>query len=204
MKHEERFVWFDLIRAISAFAVVAGHLRAALIVNFSEVRTPDLIHRVFYFATGLGHEAVIVFFVLSGFFVGGSILNRHRPFDTIRYTVTRLSRLWVVLVPALAATAVIDHFLRAADPGIVSGVAYFDWNSGPPPDASYSATLSTFFGNLLFLQTIYVPVFGTNSPLWSLANEFWYYALFPIAYCAVSRNASLLSRFLLCAVLLVC
>jgi peptidoglycan/LPS O-acetylase OafA/YrhL len=30
------------------------------------------------------------------------------------------------------------------------------------------------------MQTITSPVFGLNSPLWSLANEFWYYMLFPL------------------------
>jgi peptidoglycan/LPS O-acetylase OafA/YrhL len=34
-------------------------------------------------------------------------------------------------------------------------------------------------GNVFFLQTIVVPTFGSNGPLWSLANEFWYYMLFP-------------------------
>jgi peptidoglycan/LPS O-acetylase OafA/YrhL len=37
-----------------------------------------------------------------------------------------------------------------------------------------------FFGNIFFLQTISIPCFGTNSPLWSLANEFWYYLLLPL------------------------
>ena len=32
----------------------------------------------------------------------------------------------------------------------------------------------------MFLQTIRVPTFGTNGALWSLANEFWYYVLFPL------------------------
>ena len=36
-------------------------------------------------------------------------------------------------------------------------------------------------GNLFFVQTVSVPVYGTNGPLWSLANEFWYYVLFPLA-----------------------
>ncbi|WP_068772130.1 acyltransferase family protein [Termitidicoccus mucosus] len=38
----------------------------------------------------------------------------------------------------------------------------------------------------MFLQTVAVPVFGTNSPLWSLANEFWYYVLFPLLCWAVA------------------
>jgi peptidoglycan/LPS O-acetylase OafA/YrhL len=44
---------------------------------------------------------------------------------------------------------------------------------------NYTAT--TFVGNLAFLQTIAVPIFGTNGPMWSLANEFWYYLIFPLA-----------------------
>lgn len=38
----------------------------------------------------------------------------------------------------------------------------------------------TFLGNLLGLQTIFVPNFGRNYALWSLANETWYYVLFPL------------------------
>jgi ribosome recycling factor len=29
---------------------------------------------------------------------------------------------------------------------------------------------ATFIGNLLFLQTVAVPTFGSNTPLWSLAR----------------------------------
>lgn len=35
-------------------------------------------------------------------------------------------------------------------------------------------------GNIFFLQTIVTPVVGSNGPLWSLANEFWYYLIFPL------------------------
>jgi peptidoglycan/LPS O-acetylase OafA/YrhL len=35
-----------------------------------------------------------------------------------------------------------------------------------------------------------VPPFGTNGPLWSLACEFWYYAMFPCAVIAVRGGAS--------------
>ncbi len=44
--------------------------------------------------------------------------------------------------------------------------------------------IGTFLGNMFFLQTIVVPTFGSNGPLWSLANEFWYYILFPAALAA--------------------
>ena len=44
--------------------------------------------------------------------------------------------------------------------------------------------IGTFLGNVFFLQTIVCPTFGSNGPLWSLANEFWYYVLFPVLLAA--------------------
>src|SRR5262249_14488667 len=65
--------------------------------------------------------------------------------------------------------------------------------------------LPIFLGNLFFLQTILVPTFGTNGPMWSLANEFWYYVLFPCAFLALWKGTTAGARvlnglvFLLCA-----
>jgi len=57
-------------------------------------------------------------------------------------------------------------------------------------------------GNLFFLQNILVNCFGTNGPIWSLANEFWYYILFPLALIAVWRHARWAHR-LVCVALFV-
>lgn len=57
-----------------------------------------------------------------------------------------------------------------------------------------------FLGNLFFLQSIFVPVFGSDGPLWSLANEFWYYILFPLAVVTFLPRAKAAHR-LICAVL---
>jgi peptidoglycan/LPS O-acetylase OafA/YrhL len=46
----------------------------------------------------------------------------------------------------------------------------------------------------LFLQTILAPTFGTNGPLWSLANEFWYYVLFPLLFLALASGDPPLRR----------
>jgi peptidoglycan/LPS O-acetylase OafA/YrhL len=59
-----------------------------------------------------------------------------------------------------------------------------------------------FFGNLFFLQSILTPVLGSNGALWSLANEFWYYILFPLALVALGRTQRPAHR-LLCAALFV-
>jgi peptidoglycan/LPS O-acetylase OafA/YrhL len=49
---------------------------------------------------------VIVFFVLSGFLVGGSVIKAHRQgqWRWTGYLSRRLSRLWIVIVPALLLT----------------------------------------------------------------------------------------------------
>ena len=45
----------------------------------------------------------------------------------------------------------------------------------------------TLAGNLLFVQYLVVPTFGNNTALWSLACEFWLYALYP-AFLAMRRG----------------
>ena len=74
--NNQRFFWLDVVRGLSAIAVCAGHLRSVMFVDYSNLQTPSLLQKVFYGLTGLGHQAVMVFFVLSGFFVGGSILRK--------------------------------------------------------------------------------------------------------------------------------
>ncbi|MDE3741477.1 acyltransferase family protein [Maribacter polysaccharolyticus] len=171
----------DLIRGVSAIIVMAGHLRIALFKDFSELDNAygaSLIAKGFYFITGLGHQAVMVFFVLSGYFVGGSIIKAKDNFRFKDYLIARLSRLWTPLFPILIGTLLIDYMTGSISQDIINGNHYMTLNSGPTVD--YSSSFGTFISNLLFLQTIFTPVFGSNGPLWSLANEFWYYILFPL------------------------
>ena len=183
MKHADRLIWLDLCRGLSALAVCAGHLRAAIFADFSPKDGPAWLLQPFYFLTSLGHSAVIVFFVLSGFFVGGSVLGRGEAFTWKAYGLARLSRLWVVLVPALVLTCCIDQVSAAAGTGALEGAFQQRWSSGPKA-GTYDASPVVALGNLAFLQTIFLPVYGSNGPLWSLSNEFWYYLAFPLAACA--------------------
>ena len=162
--------------------VMLGHLRAMVFVDFSQVSNPGFLVKGFYFLTGLGHEAVVVFFVLSGYFVGGSVLAAviSGRFSWSSYGITRMSRLWVVLVPALVLTMGLDGLGKALVPHAYGGSFSGQFMSGPSPERPLASDAVTFLGNLCFLQTVRVPIYGTNSPLWSLANEFWYYVLFPL------------------------
>lgn len=179
MVNSGRNLWFDLIRGCSALVVCLGHLRNAILVDGSDLIHPSLALKVFYFITGIGHQAVMVFFVLSGYFVGGAVLRSGINFSWKSYLVSRLTRLWVVLIPCLLLTwgigLIVEHYALEATLGASNDI----WHSGPKI-GEYSVSLNTFLANILFFQTIASPVFGFNGPLWSLANEFWYYMLFPL------------------------
>ncbi|RYD34525.1 MAG: acyltransferase [Verrucomicrobiaceae bacterium] len=184
VKIDNRNLWFDLIRGLSAVAVCASHLRNALLVDYSKATHPWAGLKFFYTATSLGHEAVMVFFVLSGYFVGGSVVGRGSRFKWGDYAEARLTRLWVVLIPALALTLGMDLIAKHFDPENQA------WNSGPGARHPWSMSPLTALGNVFFLHTVAVPVFGSNLPLWSLAYEFWYYALFPLFVCALGWAGS--------------
>jgi len=89
------------------------------------------------------------------------------------------TRLYVVLVPGLLFGFFWDRmgsWLSAA-----RGIYAHSLSDLGPAVPLKNLTLGTLLGNLLFLQTILCETFGSNGPLWSLANEFWYYALFPVS-----------------------
>ncbi|HUR20352.1 MAG TPA: acyltransferase [Vicinamibacterales bacterium] len=185
----ERLSNLDLVRGLAALAVCAGHLRAFLFVDFGQVppASRGLFHQLFYLSTGLGHQAVMVFFVLSGYLVGGSVLTAHRQgrWSWREYALRRLTRLWVVLLPALLLTLLFDQLGHAISPAGYEGAFATIHSSGPTPALPADWRPATFLGNLFFLQTIIVNCLGTNGPLWSLAYEFWYYALFPLLWHAI-------------------
>ena len=179
MTKPAHYPWLDVARGVSALLVVAGHCRAAFFPPLSSIASPTLIEYVLYSATSLGSIAVMAFFVLSGFLVGGSVIRAGERFRLSDYFTARLCRLWVVLIPALLLTLLADTITARAAPSVLTGAFFEQWHSGPDPAAPFSTSLVTFFGNVAFLQKIVVPVFGTNGPLWSLSCEFWYYVIFP-------------------------
>jgi peptidoglycan/LPS O-acetylase OafA/YrhL len=172
----------SLLRGSAALVVALAHLRSQFYPGFGTVAQPPLLFKGLAFAAGFSYLAVIVFFVLSGWLVGGSFLNKlgsDRPFQN--YTIDRVSRLWVVLVPTFLVALLAGAAVGMVDPAHVS------FSTSEP----YS--VSAFLGNMIGLQTIVVPPFGENFPLWSLANETWYYVLFPLLV-LVFRGRSLLAR----------
>lgn len=180
VKH--RLIHLDLLRGLAALLVCVSHLRAFLFVDFGRVKAPGIWDCVFYFVTGFGHQSVMIFFVMSGFLVGGSVISAYQKgkWSWHGYALRRLTRLWMVLIPALLLTLMWDTLGQHQAPSGYQGAYHAVYNSGPEQDHPADLRPATFLGNALFLQTIDVNCYGTNGPLWSLANEFWYYLLFPL------------------------
>ena len=173
--------YLDFVRGLAALMVICGHVRGIMFVNGNDLAHPGRLTKALYFATSLGHQAVMIFFVLSGFLISGSVLKAYQEerWSWRWYLTNRLTRLYVVLIPALVLGAFLDRMGISCfgTRGIYGG------RGGDfvvqVPVASH-LTLKAFVGNALFLQKILVPTFGSNGPLWSLANEFWYYIVFAL------------------------
>ena len=172
-------VHLDLIRGVSALAVMLSHLRGLFFVDYPYLARKSLISSALYAITGYGHQAVMVFFVLSGYFIGTSVMESvgKREWSWRAYLVSRLTRLQLVLFPALVLGAIWDRMgMRIPQATPLYYDALYKFNV---PSVALRSTVPVFLGNFFFLQSIISPVFGSNGPLWSLSYEFWYYILFP-------------------------
>lgn len=213
----EGSVHLDALRGLAALVVVLGHTRSLFFSSTAAPQTTsaglqttslDAVPQTSVVVSGqtaaiaepritIGNEAVMIFFVLSGFLVGGSVLRSFRKniWSWSDYLIKRLTRLWVVLIPALVLGLVVDH----------AGIRLFGSQSiyGSPAgqlivvgDLLDRLRLQVFLGNLFFTQQVLVNNFGVNESLWSLAFEFWYYILFPLMMIVIVSRSKLSHRVL--------
>ena len=121
----------DLMRGGAAILVMLGHLRNLFLVSPEEVVShAGVLVKFVYLISGFSHFAVMIFFALSGFLVGGSVIRGRMEgkWSWSAYFATRLTRLWIVLIPALLLGAIWDHsgILAFGTSGIYGGQARAD------------------------------------------------------------------------------
>lgn len=115
----------------------------------------------------LGNDAVMIFFVLSGFVI--AYVSETREKEAAVYFSARLARLWSVTIPALALTFVLDYTGKQLSPAMYDG--YWFQESSP---------ILRTVANLFFINEIWfwsIRPFS-NGPYWSIGYEFWYYVIF--------------------------
>ena len=178
---KKHYHWLDLLRFLAAFEVVLSHYRGVFFAEYSllPAEQQNLFTSLFYSATRLSNESVLLFFVLSGFLVGGNSLQRilSNTVDVKSYLIDRLVRIILPLLASVVLVILID---------LVTGQ--------PIPFVS-------ILGSLFSLQGIFTDNY-TNSPLWSLSYEVWFYVLMAciMAVCRIKKLSVLLFSFLMLVV----
>jgi peptidoglycan/LPS O-acetylase OafA/YrhL len=188
--------WLNLFRWVAALAVLITHTENILLTFVVDVPPSEreYTHYAYAFIAGFAHPAVMIFFVISGFLVGGSLwseIKEKETIDLLPYFIKRLVRLWTVLLPTLFVVLIVD----------ISGIVLFDGLRNGVFESDIFAKLSaaSFLCNAAFFQTAACWEYGADGALWSLYNEFWYYCIWPPMLLAILPVLSA-SKRLFCVV----
>ena len=156
-------LYLDALRFGAAFTVFLSH--------FGRVSGG-----LFWQMQPYGRTAVLVFFVLSGFVIAWVTEVKERTLE--EYALSRVARLYSVILPALIVTAVLDHIAMAIDPSL--------YGPEPLPAMVRGGPLNVFLGYVLSLAFLggswnigMNP--GSDLPYGTLDYEAWYYILFGVA-----------------------
>jgi peptidoglycan/LPS O-acetylase OafA/YrhL len=153
-------LYLDILRFAASFVVFLSHYAP-------EYRSGGLFWQI----QGYGRVSVLAFFVLSGFVIAW--VSQGKEANLQEYAISRISRLYSVIIPAFIITAVLDSI------GATTNSILYQYNSGFDAESS----IINYFLSALFLGQSWslkvVP--GSNIPFWSLNYEAWYYIIFACA-----------------------
>ena len=153
-------VYLDALRFIAAIIVVLSHFAYPRFTDGTYIWIRDL---------NLGSDAVIIFFVLSGFLIAYTADKKDTTWQS--YVFSRATRLYSVVVPAILLTITLDYFGSRIAPSVYDGWWFNDIS--PLSQIFYALT----FSNEWLGQGVRL---GTNGPYWSLSYEAAYYILFGV------------------------
>ena len=176
---ESRYAALDGLRGVAALIVVGYHallvIPAISAVYVGKIEPAAFTAAWWLYATPLrllfaGHEAVLVFFVLSGFVLTLPFLAQPPTArSTLAYYGRRIVRLYLPVWGALAFALTLAVAVPR-DPGIGGWLG-----------SHHAPTVHDVWHDALLL-------FGTsnlNSPLWSLTWEVWFSLLMPLMFVLV-------------------
>ncbi len=165
-------LYLDAIRFLAAVFVFVSHAGHA---RFSD----GFLNRLRQL--DMASDAVIVFFVLSGFVIAYTTLARTRGAQV--FAEARLARLYSVVIPALILTFALDTAGMMLFPQTYHAAWYNDAGRAEQYLKAF------FFSTQIMPENIRL---GSNAPFWSVSYEAWYYLAFGIAVFAKGRMRALL------------
>ncbi len=146
-------LYLDFLRAVASIVVVIYHFRL-------EQFSGGMI-KWFNF----GDEAVIVFFVLSGFVI--SYVGTEKESEPKIFLFKRFARLYSVLIPAVLFSFFVDFLIKTVP-----------FHQFLISSAFVIKDTLTFTTDNWSTRT----VFHSNTVFWSLSYEFWYYIFFLFSF----------------------
>lgn len=169
LQPKARLEELDSLRGLAALTVLCQH------VLFSFVDVPNRIDYSPLHVLWAGHEAVIFFFVLSGFVLALPFVDGGRQFDFAPYAVKRVLRIWLPYVVATAtALALATVTIERSE---VSEWAADKWRQAP--------TLRVWIDHVLLVGNYQTTRY--NPVLWSLVHELRISLIFPLIIWAVRK-----------------
>ena len=181
--YQVNYYVLNWIRAACSIFVVFGHARFFYPgKDVSRSEEYSLLKLVLLTPTSLAMESVAIFFLISGFLVGGQIWRNvySDTFQWKRFLVDRLTRLWIVLIPGLIMS------------GVAANLIKHNFNS-----LNFSTEDFSNIGcNLIFMMPTRCQPYASNESLWTLGYEFYFYVLFAFSVMLFKKNSSLISKLL--------
>jgi peptidoglycan/LPS O-acetylase OafA/YrhL len=172
--------FLDVLRLGAALLVLFGHTRGLIFVSFQDVAQAGLATKAFYFLTGIHREGVAIFFAVSGFLVGGGTWRAISAgrFNARSYFASRFARIYVVLLPALALSLLLDWIGRQ----YMIDTRFFGERPLQPIGVTSGWSWGQMACNIAAVQGIFCKPLGSNPPLWSLGYEWVFYLVAPVLF----------------------
>lgn len=180
----------DVLRGLAILSVILLHLNIR--IPFKETLLggvmPGMLYKILFWS---GFYGVCVFFVISGFLITNSALNKWKTLPDLSlrgFYAMRFARIMPLLVSLLIILSILH----------LSGITDFVIDPARTSLARSIFAALTFHVNWLEIQVGYLP--GSWDILWSLSIEEVFYLFFPIV-CFVCRKewhfVALISVFLI-------
>ncbi len=196
----------DLLRGLAAVYVMVSHARWLLWEGYStgyllHPQNYSFLHKIFAFSlivtSRYAHQAVIFFFVLSGFVIHLRQAKTKAIAGTYSLNLSHyLKRRFVRIYPPFIFSIVLTFF---AD--LLGEKLYLPLYTHKTEYTINYLTVNTDFNlsllikNIFFLQRQLSDFWGSNQVIWSLQMEWWFYLIYPLVLMLFSKSTVKASVF---------